>query len=57
MQNTGQMLSNHTQAISRLEVQISQLASSPSERPKGTFSSQPLANPKNSSQIFEAQDS
>ena len=32
-----------------------QLASSLSERPKGTLPSQPLANPNNSSQIFEAQ--
>jgi len=53
-QNTGQMLNNHTHAISRLEVQISKLASSLSERTKGTLPSQPLANPKNSSQIFEA---
>ena len=55
MQNTGQMLNNHTHAISQLEVQMSQLASSLSERPKSTLSSQLLANPKNSSQIFEAQ--
>jgi len=51
------MLSNHIEAISRLEIQISQLASSLSERPKGTLPSQSLANLKNSSQIFEAQDS
>ena len=57
MQNTRQMLSNHTQIISRIEVQISQLSSSLSERPKGTLPSQLLSNPKNSSQIFEAQDS
>jgi len=55
MQNTEQMLNNHAHTISRLEVQISQLASSLSERPKVTLPSQPLANPKNSSQIFEAQ--
>ena len=55
MQNTKQMLNNHAQAIFRLEVQISQLASSLSERPKGTLPSQSLTNPKNSSQIFEAQ--
>jgi len=49
------MLNNHAQVISRLEVQISQLASPLSERTKDTLPSQPLANPKNSSQIFEAQ--
>jgi len=35
MQNTGQ-------AISRLEVQMSQLAGSLTERPKGTLPSQPV---------------
>ena len=54
MQNTEQMLNNHTQAISQLEVQLSQLPSSLSERPKGTLPSQTLAYPKNSSQIFES---
>ena len=49
MQNIKKMLNSHTQAISRLEVQMSQLASSLSEKPKGTLASQPLANPKNSS--------
>ena len=44
MQNQGQMLNNHVQAISRLEVQMSQLASSLSEKPKGALPSQPLVN-------------
>ena len=57
MQNQGQLLNNHTQVISRLEVQMSQLASSFNERSKGTLPSQPLANPKNSSQAYEIQDS
>jgi len=56
MQNQGQMLNNHTQAISRLEVQMSQLASSLSERPKGTLPSQPLINLKNFSQAYKVQD-
>ena len=49
MQNTGQ-------AISSLEVQMSQLAGSLSERPKGTLPSQPVANSKNSSQAHLAQE-
>ena len=49
MQNTGQ-------AISRLEVQMSQLAGSLSEKPKGTLPSQPITNPRNSSQAFVAQE-
>jgi len=32
MQNIGQIMKNHTQAITRLEVQIRQLANSLSER-------------------------
>jgi len=35
---------------------MSQLASSLSKRPKGTLPSQPLANPKSSSQAYEVQD-
>ena len=35
---------------------MNQLASSLSERPKGTLPSQPLVNPKNSSQAYEIQD-
>ena len=50
MQNQGQTLNNHSQAISRLEIQMSQLANSLSERPKGTLPSQPLVNPKNFNQ-------
>ena len=57
IQNQGQMLNNHTQDIFRLEVQMNQLASSLSERPKGTLLSQPLVNPKNFSQAYEVQDS
>jgi len=50
-------LNNHTHAISRLEVQMSQLANSLSERPKSTLLSQLLVNPKNSNQAYEDQDS
>jgi len=57
MQNKGQMLNNHTHVIFRLEVQMSKLANSLSERPKGTLPSQPLANPKNFNQAYEVQDS
>ena len=49
MQNTGQV-------ISRLEVQMGQLAYSLSERPKRTLTSQPVANPMNSSQAHLAQE-
>jgi len=56
MPSMAQLLSNHTQAISRLEVQISQLASSLSERLKETLPSQPLTNTRNSSQAHGAQD-
>jgi len=38
-------------------MQISQLANSLRERPKGTLLSQPLVNPKNSNQAYEVQDS
>ena len=44
------------QVISRLEGQMSQLASSKRERPKGTFSSQPITTPKNFSQAHVAQE-
>ena len=56
MQNTGELLSNNSQAIFGLEVQMSQLASSPSKRPKGTLPNQPLMNPKTSSQAHLAKD-
>ena len=49
MQNTGQ-------AISRLKVQMSLLAGSLSEKPKGTLPSQSITNPRNSSQAHLAQD-
>ena len=53
MQNQGQTLNNHSQAISRLEIQMSQLASSLSERPKSTLPNQLLVNPKTSNQAYE----
>ena len=40
------MLNSNTQAIARLETQLGQLATSVSEREKGKFLSQPVANPK-----------
>ena len=46
----------NAQAIMRLEVQMSQLANSQSERPKGTLPSQPLANSRNSNQVHLAGD-
>ena len=49
MQNTGQV-------ISRLEGQMSQLASSINERPKKTLPSQLVANPRNSSQAHMAEE-
>ena len=50
------MQNNHTQGITRLEIQMSQLANSQSERPKGTLPSQPLTNPRNSNQVHLAED-
>jgi len=50
------MMNSHNQAINRLEVQISQLANSLNERQKGTLSSPPLPNPRNSFPIHEAED-
>jgi len=49
------MMNNYNQAINRLEVQISQLASSLNERQKGTLSSQPFPNLKNSFLVNEAE--
>jgi len=46
---------NNAQGITRLEVQISQLAGSLIERPKESLPSQPLADPRNSSQAHLAQ--
>ena len=46
MQTTGQVLNSNTQAIARLETQLGQLAAAVSEREKGKFPSQPVANPK-----------
>ena len=50
------MQNKNEQAITRLEVQMSQLANSQSERPNGTLPSQPLANPRNSTQIHLPED-
>ena len=47
------MMNNHNQAINRLEVQISQLANSLSERQKGALPSQLSTNPKKSVPIHE----
>ena len=41
---------SHTQAIMRLEVQMSQLANSKNERLKGTLPGQPVTNLRNSHQ-------
>jgi len=49
MQNTGQV-------ISRLEGQMSQLATFLSERPKETLPSQPVSNPMNSSQAHMVEE-
>ena len=56
MHNTGQMVKKNSQAISRLEVQMSQLASSLCERPKGTLPSQSSINSRTSSQAHLAED-
>jgi len=50
------MMYSQNQAINRLEVLISQLASSLNERQKETLPSQPLPNPKNSFPVNEAED-
>ena len=50
------MMNSHNQAINRLEIQISQLVSSLNEKQKGTLSSQPLPNPKDSFPVKEAED-
>jgi len=49
-------MQNMRQVISRLEGQMSQLASFISERPKETFPSQPVTNPGNSSQAHMAEE-
>ena len=41
MQTTGQLINNNTQAIARLKMQVSQLASIISEREHGRLPSQP----------------
>ena len=50
------MQNNNTQAIIRLEAQMSQLANSHSERPKSTLPSQPVTIPGNSSQVHQVED-
>jgi len=47
---------SHTQVITRLEVQMSQLANSQNERLKGTLPSQPVTNPRNSYQAHLDED-
>ena len=47
---------NIAQVITRLEVQMSQLANSQNETPKGTLPSQSLANLRNSAQVHLAKD-
>ena len=46
IQQTGQTLASNTQAISRLEIQLGQLATQIGERERGKFPSQPEPNPK-----------
>ena len=54
-------MQNTSQSIAKLEMQMSQLATSVSERERGTFPSQPIPNPNrqnpNSNQIHIIQDS
>ena len=54
-------MQNMSQSIAKLEMQMSQLATSMSERERGTFPSQPVPNPKNqnanSNQVHVVQDS
>ena len=47
---------NNAQAITRLEVQMSQLANSQSERPKSMLPSQLVTIPRNSTQVHQAED-
>ena len=47
---------NNAQAITKLKVQINQLANLQNEKPKGTLPSQPLTNPQNSNQVNLAED-
>ena len=47
---------DNAQTITRLEVQMSQLANSQSERPKSKLSSQPVIIPRNFSQVHHAED-
>ncbi|KAL5549093.1 hypothetical protein UlMin_004324 [Ulmus minor] len=46
MQSTQQVLHSNSQAISKLETQLGQLATAVGEREKGKFPSQPIPNPK-----------
>ncbi|KAL5550681.1 hypothetical protein UlMin_000857 [Ulmus minor] len=48
IQSTQQVLHSNSQAISKLETQLGQLATAVGEREKGKFPSQPIPNPKES---------
>ena len=56
MQIKIQMLNSHIQAMTRLEVQMSQLANSLNERPKRALPSLPFHNPKNTNPVHMVQD-
>ena len=47
---------SHTQAITRLEIQMSQPTNLQNERLKGSLPSQPVMNPRNSQQAYLAED-
>ncbi|KAL5570758.1 hypothetical protein UlMin_020355 [Ulmus minor] len=51
MQSTQQVLHSNSQAISKLETQLGQLATAVGEREKGKFPSQPISNPKGQYQV------
>ncbi|KAL5543353.1 hypothetical protein UlMin_007137 [Ulmus minor] len=51
MQSTQQVLHSNSQAISKLETQLGQLATAVGEREKGKFPSQPIPNPKGQYQV------
>ncbi|KAL5578645.1 hypothetical protein UlMin_011087 [Ulmus minor] len=51
MQSTQQVLHSNSQAISKLETQLGQLATAVGEREKRKFPSQPIPNPKGQYQV------
>ena len=51
LQATQSTLQTNTQTIAKIEIQMGQLATSLSEREKGKFPSQPVANPKGQYEI------